>query len=72
MGWFDALFGRRAPQVQDPEELWRLLVAAAQAGDDQQLQRLCRANEVKASGRGRQPGEGTTAHFVLDSDLREG
>lgn len=44
MGWFDSLFGRRAPQVQDPEELWRLLFGAAQAGDDQQLQRLCRVN----------------------------
>src|SRR5688572_26342691 len=44
MGLFDALFGRRAPEVGDPEQLRALLFEAARAGDLRRVEALCRKN----------------------------
>jgi tetratricopeptide (TPR) repeat protein len=44
MGFFDFLFGRREPPIQDAGQLRQALFQAAQAGDARRLERLCRAN----------------------------
>src|SRR5437879_3051168 len=45
MGLIDFLFGSKAPQINDPDQLLAVLIEAAQADDVKRLERLCRANQ---------------------------
>ena len=44
MGLFDFLFGPRAPEIHDPDQLKEALFQVAGRGDYKQLERLCRKN----------------------------
>src|SRR6266436_3548759 len=44
MGLLDFLFGSKAPQITDPDQLLNVLIETTQAGDLKRLERLCRAN----------------------------